>query len=197
MSFGGLFKAPNTNAAKLQTNLKKLLNRLNEANRVAKNGGNTASLKNAIKNNFNNVNNSILRVAVARRQYTNALRKLAQKKNYNAAANAARQQANLAQRQAEAARQAQQAATQVKQATQQAQKPPRNNSAFISNINMKNVYNSNDINRLSRILNSNSSFKNKAMNKLQNIANTYNKNQTIRQMAASKLLAFRTKINSS
>jgi leucyl aminopeptidase (aminopeptidase T) len=193
MSSWGLFKPPNTNAAKLQTNLKKLLNRLNEANRVAKNGGNTASLKNAIKNNFNNVNNSILRVAVTRRQYTNALRKLAQKKNYNAAANAARQQANLSQRQAEAARQAQQAATQVKQATQQAQKPPNNNSAFISNINTKNVYTSNDINRLSRILKSNSSFKNKAMNKLQNIANTYNKNQTIRQMAASKLVAFRTK----
>lgn len=193
MSSWGLFKAPNTNAAKLQTNLKKLLNRLNEANRVVKNGGNIASLKNAIKNNFNNVNNSILRVASARRKYNMAVSKIAAKKNYQAIANAARQQANLERQQANAARQAQQAATQVRQATQQAQQVPNNNSAFISNIKTKNVYNSNDINKLSRILNSNSNFKNEAKNKLQNIANTYNKNQTIRQMAASKLLAFRKK----
>ena len=49
----------------------------------------------------------------------------------------------------------------------------------------------NDINRLSRNLNSNNStLKNKAMNKLQNIANTYN-NMAIRRMASSKLLEFR------
>jgi hypothetical protein len=50
----------------------------------------------------------------------------------------------------------------------------------------------NDINRLSRNLNSNNStLKTKAMNKLQNIANTYNNNTAIRRMASSKLLEFR------
>lgn len=68
--------------------------------------------------------------------------------------------------------------------------PPKpfgpNNSVF-----SKNVYSTNDINRLSRNLNSNNStLKNKAMNKLQNIANTYN-NTAIRRMASSKLLEFR------
>jgi hypothetical protein len=153
MAFGGLFKAPNVNAAKLQSNLKTLLNRLNEANRVAKNGGNTSALKNTIKNSFNNVNNSILRVASARRKYNLAVSKVAAKKNYQAVANAARQQANLARQQENAARQAQTAANEVRQATQQANQqnviPVSGKVARISKrkfkignnyVNNKNIY---------------------------------------------------------